>query len=158
MSASRSLKRLLAERAQVVACGAHDALSAKLVEQAGFDAIWASGFGLSAVRAVPDASILTMSETLEATRAMVDATSIPVIADCDTGFGNAINVMRTVVEFEAAGVAAISIEDNVFPKRCSFYAGVRAITRKSALFCAAFAAATLRACSSAGTSSRATPA
>lgn len=123
-SAARSLKRLLAQRPQVVACGAHDALSAKLVEQAGFDAIWASGFGLSAVRAVPDASILTMSETLEATRAMVDATSIPVIADCDTGFGNAINVMRTVADFEAAGVAAISIEDNVFPKRCSFYAGV----------------------------------
>lgn len=107
-----------------MAAGAHDALSAKLVQQAGFDAIWASGFGLSAVRAVPDASILTMSETLEATRAMVDATTIPVIADCDTGFGNAINVMRTVAEFEAAGVAAISIEDNVFPKRCSFYAGV----------------------------------
>jgi len=123
-SAARSLKRLLAQRPQVVACGAHDALSAKLVEQAGFDAIWASGFGLSAVRAVPDASILTMSETLEATRAMVDATTIPVIADCDTGFGNAINVMRTVADFEAAGVAAISIEDNVFPKRCSFYAGV----------------------------------
>jgi phosphoenolpyruvate phosphomutase len=123
-SAPRSLKRLLLERPQVVACGAHDALSAKLVEQAGFDAIWASGFGLSAVRAVPDASILTMSETLDATRAMVDATSIPVIADCDTGFGNAINVMRTVTEFEAAGVAAISLEDNVFPKRCSFYAGV----------------------------------
>jgi phosphoenolpyruvate phosphomutase len=123
-TSSRSLKRLLAERPQVVAAGAHDALSAKLVEQAGFDAIWASGFGLSAVRAVPDASILTMSETLDATRAMVDATSIPVIADCDTGFGNAINVMRTVADFEAAGVAAISIEDNVFPKRCSFYAGV----------------------------------
>ncbi|MBM4242209.1 MAG: phosphoenolpyruvate mutase [Deltaproteobacteria bacterium] len=121
---SRSLKTLLAERPQIVAAGAHDALSAKLVEQAGFDAIWASGFGLSAVRAVPDASILTMSETLEATRAMVEATSIPVIADCDTGFGNAINVMRTVADFETAGVAAMSIEDNVFPKRCSFYAGV----------------------------------
>jgi phosphoenolpyruvate phosphomutase len=123
-NAHRSLKQLLVARPQVVACGAHDALSARLVEEAGFDAIWASGFGLSAVRAVPDASILTMSETLEATRAMVEATSIPVIADCDTGFGNAINVMRTVADFEAAGVAAISIEDNVFPKRCSFYAGV----------------------------------
>jgi phosphoenolpyruvate phosphomutase len=122
--AAPSLKRLLAERSPVVACGAHDALSARLIEQAGFDAVWASGFGLSAVRAVPDASILTMSETLDATRAMVEATSIPVIADCDTGFGNAINVMRTVADFEAAGVAAISIEDNVFPKRCSFYAGV----------------------------------
>lgn len=121
---TRSLRRLLGRARPVVACGAHDALSAKLVEEAGFDAIWASGFGLSAVRAVPDASILTMSETLDATRAIVDATSIPVIADCDNGFGNAINVMRTVQEFEAAGVAAISIEDNIFPKRCSFYTGV----------------------------------
>ena len=121
---SRSLRRLLSRPEPVVACGAHDALSARLLEEAGFDAVWASGFGLSAVRAVPDASILTMSETLEATRAMVDATSIPVIADCDNGFGNAINVMRTVQDFEAAGVSAISIEDNVFPKRCSFYTGV----------------------------------
>ncbi|HZR84976.1 MAG TPA: isocitrate lyase/phosphoenolpyruvate mutase family protein [Candidatus Binatia bacterium] len=121
---SRSLRALLARRETAVACGAHDALSAKLVEEAGFDAVWASGFGLSAVRAVPDASILTMSETLDGARAMVDATSIPVIADCDTGFGNAINVMRTVSEFEAAGVSAICIEDNVFPKRCSFYTGV----------------------------------
>ncbi len=120
----RSLRRALAERAQVVACGAHDALSARLAEQAGFDAIWASGFGISAVRAVPDASILTMNETLEAARAMVDATTIPVIADCDTGCGNAINVLRTVQDFEAAGIAAICIEDNVFPKRCSFYSGV----------------------------------
>ena len=121
---SRSLRRLLARREPVVACGAHDALSAKLVEEAGFDAVWASGFGLSAVRAVPDASILTMSETLDGARAMVDATSIPIIADCDTGFGNAINVMRTVAEFEAAGVSAICIEDNVYPKRCSFYTSV----------------------------------
>lgn len=120
----RSLRRLLARREPVVACGAHDALSARLVEEAGFDAVWASGFGLSAVRAVPDASILTMSETLEAARAMVEATHLPVIADCDTGFGNAINVMRTVAAFEAAGIAAVCIEDNVFPKRCSFYTGV----------------------------------
>jgi phosphoenolpyruvate phosphomutase len=108
----------------VVAAGAHDALSARLVEEAGFDAVWASGFGISAVRAVPDASILTMCETLDAVRAMTDAAAIPIIADCDTGFGNAINAMRTVREFERAGVAAVSLEDNVFPKRCSFYTGV----------------------------------
>lgn len=121
---SRSLRRRLAAGRQVVACGAHDALSAKLVEEAGFDAIWASGFGLSAVRAVPDASILTKSETLDGARAMVDVTGIPVIADVDTGFGNAINAMHTVQDFEAAGIAAVCIEDNVFPKRCSFYTGV----------------------------------
>ena len=109
----------------VLAAGAHDALSAKLAEQAGFDAIWASGFGISAVQAVPDANILTLTETLEAVRRIVDAVGIPVIADCDNGYGNAINVMRTVGEFERAGAAGICIEDNEFPKRCSFYAGVR---------------------------------
>src|SRR5213083_963181 len=109
----------------VLAAGAHDALSAKLAEQAGFDAIWAGGFGISAVRAVPDANILTLTETLEAVRRIVDAVAIPVVADCDNGYGNAINVMRTAAEFERAGAAGICIEDNEFPKRCSFYAGVR---------------------------------
>ncbi len=109
----------------VLAAGAHDALSAKLAEEAGFDAIWASGFGISAVQAVPDANILTLTETLDAVRRIVDAVTIPVIADCDNGYGNAINVMRTVGEFERAGAAGICIEDNEFPKRCSFYAGVR---------------------------------
>src|SRR5215510_9371978 len=109
----------------VLAAGAHDALSAKLAEEAGFDAIWASGFGISAVQAVPDASILTLTETLDAVRRIVDAVGIPVIADCDNGYGNAINVMRTAAEFERAGAAGICIEDNDFPKRCSFYAGVR---------------------------------
>jgi phosphoenolpyruvate phosphomutase len=109
----------------VLAAGAHDALSAKLAEEAGFDAIWASGFGISAVQAVPDANILTLTETLEAVRRIVDAVDIPVVADCDNGYGNAINVMRTAAEFERAGAAGICIEDNEFPKRCSFYAGVR---------------------------------
>lgn len=109
----------------VLAAGAHDALSAKLAEEAGFDAIWASGFGISAVQGVPDANILTLTETLEAVRRIAEAVDLPVLADCDNGYGNAINVMRTVVEFERAGAAGICIEDNEFPKRCSFYAGVR---------------------------------
>ena len=109
----------------LLAAGAHDALSAKLAEEAGFDAIWASGFGISAVQAVPDANILTLTETLDAVRRICDAVDIPVVADCDNGYGNAINVMRTVTEFERAGAAGICIEDNEFPKRCSFYAGVR---------------------------------
>src|SRR4029077_14621627 len=91
----------------VLAAGAHDALSAKLAEQAGFDAIWASGFGISAVQAVPDAHILTLTETLDAGRPLVDAVGIPVIADCDNGYGNAINVMRIVGEFERAGAARL---------------------------------------------------
>lgn len=108
-----------------LAAGAHDALSAKLAEEAGFDAVWASGFGISAVQGVPDANILTLTETLEAVRRICDAVRIPVVADCDNGYGNAINVMRTASEFERAGAAGICIEDNDFPKRCSFYAGVR---------------------------------
>jgi phosphoenolpyruvate phosphomutase len=119
------LRALLQRPGPALVLGAHDALSAKLAEEAGFDAIWASGFGISAVNALPDANILTMSETLDAVRRMSNAVRIPVIGDCDNGFGNAINVMRTVAEYERAGVAGICIEDNIFPKRCSFYAGVR---------------------------------
>src|SRR5438093_12104667 len=122
MGASRRL--LLRGPDVVLAAGAHDALSAKLAEQAGFDAIWASGFGISAVQAVPDANILTLTETLEAVRRIVDAVGLPVIADCDNGYGNAINVMRTAGEFERPGAAGIRIEHNEPPKRCSFYAGL----------------------------------
>ena len=123
--ATTRLQELLKRPEPALVLGAHDALSAKLAQEAGFDAIWASGFGISATNAMPDANILTMSETLEAVRRMSAAVRIPVIADCDNGFGNAINVMRTVAEYEHAGVAGICIEDNIFPKRCSFYAGVQ---------------------------------
>jgi phosphoenolpyruvate phosphomutase len=109
----------------LLAAGAHDALSAKLAEEAGFDAIWASGFGISAVQGVPDANILTLTETLDAVRRICAAVDVPVVADCDNGYGNAINVMRTAREFELAGAAGICIEDNEFPKRCSFYAAVQ---------------------------------
>ena len=124
-SMTEKLRALLQRSEPGLVLGAHDALSAKLAEEAGFDAIWASGFGISAVSALPDANILTMTETLDAVRRMSDAVGIPVIADCDNGFGNAINVIRTVAEYERAGVAGLCIEDNIFPKRCSFYAGVR---------------------------------
>ena len=110
----------------IVAVGAHDALSARLIERAGFDAVWASGFAISAAQfALPDANVLTMTENLDVIRQMSRATNLPIIADIDNGYGNAVNVMRTITEYEAAGVAAISIEDNIFPKRCSFYSGVQ---------------------------------
>jgi phosphoenolpyruvate phosphomutase len=105
--------------------GAHNPLSARLVQEAGFDAVWASGFEISASQGVPDANILSFSENLEVARGIAGAVSLPVIADCDSGFGNAVNVIRTVREYEDAGIAAICIEDNVFPKRCSFYSGSR---------------------------------
>lgn len=125
MSASRRLRDRLAQPGPLLVGGAHDALSAKLVEEAGFDAVWASGFEISASHAMPDANILTMTDNLLVAARMVRAVKIPIIADCDNGFGNAINVIYTVQEYEREGIAGICIEDNVFPKRCSFYAGVK---------------------------------
>jgi phosphoenolpyruvate phosphomutase len=126
MHNATKLRALLQRPGIIKAVGAHDALSAKLIQLAGFDAIWASGFAISAsLKCIPDASFITSSEQLDVERNMAEAITIPIIADVDTGYGNALNVMRTVNEQERAGVAAISIEDNVYPKRCSFYAGVR---------------------------------
>ena len=99
--------------------GAFDAMSAKLVETNNFDAIWAGSFAISATHALPDASILTMTEFLSVASNMTDACSIPVIADCDTGFGGPSNVSHMVKKYESAGIAAISIEDKVFPKQNS---------------------------------------
>ena len=100
--------------------GAFDAMSAKLVETNNFDAIWAGSFAISATHALPDASILTMTEFLSVASNMTDACSIPVIADCDTGFGGPSNVSHMVKKFEKAGVAAVCIEDKTFPKQNSF--------------------------------------
>lgn len=125
MSAAKRLRDRLAQPGPLLVGGAHDALSAKLVEEAGFDAVWASGFEISASHGVPDANILTMSDNLVAAARMARTVKIPIIADCDNGYGNAINVIYTVQEYEREGIAGICIEDNVFPKRCSFYAGVK---------------------------------
>lgn len=125
MSKARKLRELMARPGPIVIIGAHNGLSGKIGEEAGFDGLWASGFEISASYAVPDANILTMAESLSAAKMMNDATKIPVIADCDNGFGNAINVIRCIEEYERAGIAGICMEDNVFPKRCSFYAGVK---------------------------------
>ncbi|HTN92337.1 MAG TPA: isocitrate lyase/phosphoenolpyruvate mutase family protein [Sorangium sp.] len=124
MTKARKLRELMARPGPIVIIGAHNGLSAKIGEEAGFDGLWASGFEISASYAVPDANILTMAENLHAAR-MMNNTSLPVIADCDNGYGNAVNVIRCVEEYEAAGIAAICMEDNIFPKRCSFYAGVK---------------------------------
>jgi phosphoenolpyruvate phosphomutase len=125
MNKAQAFRKLLSRSEPVVLAGAHNALSAKLVEEAGFEAIWGSGFEISAAWGVPDASTLTMTENLDVVKQISDAVSIPVIADGDTGYGNAINVMRTIEAYEQAGIAGISLEDNIFPKRCSFYTGVQ---------------------------------
>lgn len=103
--------------------GAHNALTAKLVEEAGFEGVWSSGFEISTSHAVPDANILTMTDFLNAASEMAHTVPIPVIADCDTGFGNSNNVMHMVKMFESAGVAAVCIEDKKFPKVNSFISG-----------------------------------
>ncbi|MFI4997604.1 MAG: isocitrate lyase/phosphoenolpyruvate mutase family protein, partial [Hyphomicrobiales bacterium] len=98
----------------VWAAGAYDAMSAKMIEAAGFEALLTSGFGVSAsFLGQPDAELYTMSENLTVVRNVVNAVAIPVIADIDTGYGNAINVMRTIREFESAHVAAVILEDQV---------------------------------------------
>lgn len=108
----------------VIAVGAHDALSARLIELAGFDAVWVSGFGVSSMAyCMPDLNLLTMSEVLAAAVRIDAATKLPVVVDCDNGYGGLPNVVRTVREFERAGIAAICVEDNTFPKRNSLYAG-----------------------------------
>lgn len=108
----------------VVTVGAHDAMSAQLIEQFGFDAIWVSGFGVSTMTyAVPDLNLVTMTEALAAATRMDAATNLPVVADCDNGFGGFSNVIRTVKEYERAGIAGICVEDNLFPKRNSLYKG-----------------------------------
>lgn len=119
-----ALRRGLAAGPPVVAVGAHDAMSAHLIEARGFDAVWVSGFGVSAMAyALPDLNVVTMSEMLAISRTIAGSTDLPVVVDCDNGFGGFSNVVRTVVEFDRAGVAAVCIEDNLFPKRNSLYAG-----------------------------------
>ncbi|MGZ3473569.1 MAG: isocitrate lyase/phosphoenolpyruvate mutase family protein [Polyangiales bacterium] len=124
-SKAQILRDRLAKPGPLLVAGAHNGLSGVIVERSGFDAIWASGFEISASFATPDANILTMGENVAVAEAIDRVTKIPVIADCDNGFGNAINVIRTVQAYERAGIAAICMEDNIFPKRCSFYAGVK---------------------------------
>ncbi|WP_449221638.1 isocitrate lyase/phosphoenolpyruvate mutase family protein [Tistrella mobilis] len=104
---------------------AHNPLSARLVEEAGFDGIWASGFEISAALGLPDISLVSMAEHLEVVRAMAARTGLPVVADIDTGFGNALNVLHAVRSYEAAGAAAVVIEDKVFPKVTSLVQGGR---------------------------------
>jgi len=116
---SEKLKKILESKSIIKIGGAYDALSAKLVETSGFDAIWAGSFAISATHALPDASILTMTDFLRVAENMADACEIPVIADCDTGYGGPANVSHAVKKYEKAGIAGISIEDKIFPKQNS---------------------------------------
>ena len=117
------LRQLFAQPGIIRLVGAHNALGAQLAERAGFDGVWSSGLEISASHGLPDADILTMSEYLAAAASMADAVRIPIVADCDTGYGNSNNVIQMMRKFEAAGIAAICIEDKLFPKVNSFVPG-----------------------------------
>jgi carboxyvinyl-carboxyphosphonate phosphorylmutase len=118
------LRELLAGPSPVMAPGAYDALSARLVEQAGFDVVYMTGFGTTAsLIGRPDVGLLTGTEMVDNARRIVSAVDVPVIADADTGYGNAINVARTVQLYEQAGVAALQLEDQVMPKKCGHMSG-----------------------------------
>ncbi len=125
MSTADALRAKLDTAKPALAMAAHNPLAAKLATAAGFDAIWGSGFELSASYAVPDASILPMGTHLDMMRAIADAQPGPVIADIDTGFGNAVNVAYAVPRYATAGVAAVVIEDKTFPKDSSLRPGGR---------------------------------
>lgn len=119
------LKQKLATSELVTLMSAHNPLSARLAEEAGFDGIWASGFELSAAYGVPDASLLSLTQHLDMTRAMIEQTTIPMVADIDTGYGNAINVLQVASAYARAGAAAVVMEDKLFPKDTSLLAGGR---------------------------------
>lgn len=119
MTTRKKYREMLNSGQTIWAAGAYDALSARLIEEAGFPVIMTSGFGVAASHlGQPDAELYTMTENLTVVRNVVQSVNIPVVADIDTGYGNAINVMRSVREFENAGVAAVILEDQEGPKRC----------------------------------------
>ena len=119
MSKSEILRKKFEGNSIIKVGGAFDAMSAKLVENSGFDAIWSGSFAISATHALPDASILTMTEFFDAASSMSSACEIPIIADCDTGYGGPSNVIHMVKKYENAGISSICIEDKIFPKQNS---------------------------------------
>lgn len=128
MRPTRRLRDLLAAPGILALPGGYDCIGARLIESAGFPALYMTGAGTAAARTGrPDVGLITMSEMVDNACRMAGSVSIPLIVDADTGYGNVLNVMRTVQEFERAGVAGIQIEDQVFPKRCGHYDGKQVI-------------------------------
>jgi len=123
------LRQLLAAPGMVIAPGAYDSIGARLIEQAGFPAVYMTGAGTSAARGFPDFGLLDMGEMVGNAATMARSISVPLIADADTGYGNELNVTRTVREYESRGVAAIHIEDQVSPKRCGHLDGKEVVSR-----------------------------
>lgn len=131
MRKTRELKRLLLGKEILIAPGAYDALSAKLIQEAGFKVVYATGAGISNSQfGFADVGLTTQTEILEQVRKIVSAVERPVIVDVDTGYGNVLNMIRTVKEFEKVGAAALQIEDQTFPKKCGHFEGKEVISRE----------------------------
>jgi 2-methylisocitrate lyase-like PEP mutase family enzyme len=129
MTPRQQLRQLIAKSGYTMVPGAYDTLTARLVEAAGFDAVYLTGGGYSRASGYPDLGLLTVVENVRFIGLTVEAVGIPVIADADTGYGNAINVIRTVREYEKSGVAGFHIEDQVAPKKCGHYEGKEVIAK-----------------------------
>lgn len=128
MTRRQTLRQLIADRRGLVAPGAYDGLSARLVARAGFPVVYMTGFGVSASRlGMPDMGFAGLAEMADQAHNIAAAVSVPVIADADTGYGNALNVRRTIAAYEAAGVAGLHLEDQQLPKRCGHLAGKRVV-------------------------------
>lgn len=127
MRATSKLREMMGKGRLLLAPFCYDGFTAKIAESVGFPIVYVSGFGTAMSRGYPDVGIITFTEMLENARYVAAAVSVPVIADADTGYGNPINVARTVVEYEQAGVAGMHLEDQVFPKKCGFFAGKQVI-------------------------------
>jgi len=130
MNKTKKFQELLKQRGSFILPGAYDSMSARLIEEIGFKAIYATGAGISnAQLGWADVGLTSLKEVVDIVARMADVTTVPIVVDADTGFGNAINVMRTVREFERAGVAAIQMEDQVSPKKCGHFNGKDVISK-----------------------------
>jgi 2,3-dimethylmalate lyase len=129
MNSRKKLRQLLAAPGYVIAPGAYDTLTARLVQLAGFDAVYLTGGGYSRANGYPDIGLLTMSEVVQWISRTVEAVDIPVVSDMDSGFGNAVNVVRAVREYEKTGVAAFHLEDQISPKKCGHYEGKELVSK-----------------------------
>ncbi len=127
MNGPARMRQLLASDQMVVAPFVMNALHAKIAESVGFDAVYMTGAGTSAERGFPDVGLLTMTEMVANAKYIANAVDIPVICDADTGYGNPLNVQRTVREYESVGVSAIHLEDQLFPKKCGFFEGKQVV-------------------------------
>ena len=133
MGQASRFRTLLRSREMIVAPGAYDCITARLIEQAGFAAVYMTGAGTAASLGYPDFGLATMSEMVANAQRIAAAVELPLIADADTGYGNELNVFRTVREYEGSGVAGIHIEDQVFPKKCGHLEGKEIIAREEYL-------------------------